>query len=158
MKNSWFNEVGLFVHLLSFLHNETIHICVRKLFLSGTGSLSPISACSYFSKDLEFLFPSLSFLGVLLTSHFQPVPQLVKNVSCRSFLQGAFPCCIKKFSLEHCRILLDSLCLTVFFSQQIISLINNLHHYQIVALDHLSICPQVVTTFGLLICNRFPQC
>ena len=136
---------------LSFTNISFTNICVRKLFFSGTGNLSPISAWPYFPKDLEFLFPSPSFLDVLLTSHFQPAPQLVKNVSCRSFLQGAFPCCIKKFSSEHCRTLLDSLCPIVFCSQQIISIINNLHYYQIVALDHLPTCPQVVTTFDLLI-------
>lgn len=117
MKNSWFNQVGLFVHLLSFLHNETVHICVCKLFLSGTGSCLQFLLAVCFHRDFEFLFPSLSFLGVLLTSHFQPVPQFLKNISCRSFLQGAFPCCIKKFSSEHCKTLLDSLCPTMFFSQ-----------------------------------------
>lgn len=119
--------------------------------------MSPVSGCSPFPNDLEFLFPSLSFLGVLLNSHFQTVPRLVKNVSCRSFLQGAFPCCITKFSSEYCRTLLDSLCPTVFFSQQIISLINNLHYYHRVAVDCLSTCPQVVATSGLPIFYRLPQ-
>lgn len=144
----------MYIDCLPYTMKHFTYVYVNYLF-------QELAPCLQFLVALLFLMIlnsySLVFLGVLLNSHFQTVPRLVKNVSCRSFFQGAFPCCIQKFSSEYCRTLLDSLCPTVFFSQQIISLINNLHYCQRVALDRLSTCPQVVATSGLLIFNRLPQ-
>lgn len=77
-KNSCFNLVGFFVHLLSFPHNETVHIWGHALLRNWY--LAPNFCLLLLPKNLEFLFSIPSFQGVLRTSHFWPVPQLVISI------------------------------------------------------------------------------